>query len=69
MSGRIGTWTGTIVLEPSDLAAARIDVRMDMRSASAGTKDIDDVMLGRDFFDAANMREGALHQHLGQPPR
>ena len=25
---------------------ARIDIRMDMRSASAGTKDIDDVMLG-----------------------
>jgi polyisoprenoid-binding protein YceI len=57
VSGRIGTWTGTIVLEPGDLAAARIDIRMDMRSASAGTKDIDDVMLGGDFLDAAKASE------------
>jgi polyisoprenoid-binding protein YceI len=57
VSGRIGTWSGTIVLEPSDLAQARIEIRMDMRSASAGTRDIDDVMLGGDFLDAANARE------------
>jgi polyisoprenoid-binding protein YceI len=37
VSGRIGSWTGTIVLEPGDLAAARIDIRMDMRTARAGT--------------------------------
>ena len=57
VSGRVGTWTGTIVLEPGDLAAARLDIRMDMRSASAGTRDIDDVMLSGDFLDAANARE------------
>jgi polyisoprenoid-binding protein YceI len=57
VSGRIGSWTGTIVLEPSDLAQARIDIRMDMRSASAGTKDIDDVMLGPNFLDAAHASE------------
>ena len=57
VSGRVGTWTGTIVLEPNDLAPARIDIRMDMRSASAGTKDIDDVMLGGDFLDAAKASE------------
>ena len=57
VSGRIATWSGTIVLEPSDLTNARIDIRMDMRSASAGTKDIDDVMLGPNFLDAAHVNE------------
>ena len=57
VSGRIATWTGRIVLEPGDLAAARIDIRLDMHSASAGTKDIDDVMLGPSFLDAARANE------------
>jgi len=57
VSGRIGNWSGTIVLEPADLAAARIDIGMDMGSASAGTKDIDDLMLGPHFLDAARSRE------------
>src|SRR5689334_2740566 len=57
VSGRIAAWTGRIVLDPSDLAAARIDIRMDMRSASAGTKDIDDVMLGPNFLDVAHAGE------------
>jgi polyisoprenoid-binding protein YceI len=57
VSGRIASWTGTIVLEPSDLANARLDIRMDMRSASAGTKDIDEVMLGPNFLDAAHANE------------
>jgi polyisoprenoid-binding protein YceI len=57
VAGRIAIWTGTIVLEPSNLAAARIDIRMDMRSASASTKDIDDVMLGPNFLDAAHAGE------------
>ena len=56
-SGRIATWSGTIVLDPQNLAAARIDIRMDMRSASTGAKDVDDMMLGRDFLDAARQAE------------
>jgi polyisoprenoid-binding protein YceI len=56
-SGRIAGWTGTIVLDPQNLAAARIDIRMDMRSATTGSKDIDDMMLGRDFLDAARLGE------------
>jgi polyisoprenoid-binding protein YceI len=51
-TGRIGTWSGTIVLDPQNLAAARIDIRMDMRSAATGARDVDDMMLGRDFLDA-----------------
>ncbi|HZY55660.1 MAG TPA: YceI family protein [Reyranella sp.] len=57
VSGRIATWAGMIVLDPGNLAAARIDIRLDMRSASAGTKDIDDVMLGPNFLDAAHANE------------
>ena len=53
VSGRIGRWTGTIVLEPQNLAAARIDIRMDMQTATTGAKDVDDMMLGPNFLDAA----------------
>ena len=56
-AGRIGSWTGTIVFDPSDLAAARIDIRMDMRTAGTGTKDVDDMMLGPSFLDAQRQPE------------
>lgn len=55
--GRIASWTGTIVLDPQDLAAARIDIRMDMRSATTGARDVDDMLLGKDFLDAARLPE------------
>ena len=51
-SGRIAGWTGTIVFDPQDLGQARIDIRMDMRTASTGAKDVDDMMLGANFLDA-----------------
>ena len=57
VSGRIGSWTGTIVLDPENLAAARIDIRMDMRSATAGVRDVDDMLLGKDFLDVARSPE------------
>ncbi|MBN9089263.1 MAG: YceI family protein [Reyranella sp.] len=56
-SGRIGTWTGTIVFDPNDLAAARFDIRMDMRTASTGAKDVDDMMRSASFLDTANQPE------------
>jgi len=56
-SGRIGAWTGTIAFDPNDLAAARIDIRMDMRTASTGAKDVDDMMLGASFLDTAQQPE------------
>lgn len=56
-AGRIGQWTGSIVFDPADTAAARIDIRMDMRSASTGAKDVDDMMLGAGFLDAAQQPE------------
>ena len=57
VSGRIKSWTGTIVLDPANLAAARIEIRMDMKSASAGTTDVDQLMLGKDFLDVAKTPE------------
>jgi polyisoprenoid-binding protein YceI len=57
VTGRIGKWTGTIVLDPQNLAAARIDIRMDMRSAGTGTKDVDDMMQGPNFLDVARQSE------------
>jgi polyisoprenoid-binding protein YceI len=51
ITGRIGAWTGTIVLDPANLSAARIAIRMDMKSAGTGTKDVDDLMRGRNFLD------------------
>jgi cytochrome b561 len=56
-SGRIARWTGTIVLDPADLGAARIDIRMDMRSATTGAKDVDDMMQGAAFLDATRQPE------------
>ena len=44
-------------LDPANLAAARIDIRMDMQSARTGTKDVDDVMRGKDFLDVQRFGE------------
>jgi len=57
IAGRVGSWTGTIVLDPQKLAAARIDIRMDMRTATTGARDVDDMLLGKDFLDAARVPE------------
>jgi polyisoprenoid-binding protein YceI len=57
IAGRIGTWTGTIVLDPQNLAAARIDIRMDMRTVTTGAKDVDDMLLSKDFLDVARSTE------------
>ncbi|HYD06771.1 MAG TPA: YceI family protein, partial [Reyranella sp.] len=56
-AGRIGSWTGTIVFDPADLANARIDIRMDLRTASTGARDVDDMMLGANFLDARRQPE------------
>jgi polyisoprenoid-binding protein YceI len=56
-AGRIGRWTGTIVFDPDDTAVARIDIRMDMATASTGAKDVDAMMLGAGFLDAAQHPE------------
>jgi len=57
VSGRIRQWTGTIVLDPANVASARIDIRMDMKSATANSRDIDGMMLGKDFLDVQHAPE------------
>ena len=57
VSGRVRSWSGTIVLDPANLAAARIDIRLDMKSATANSRDIDGLMLGKDFLDVASSPE------------
>lgn len=69
ISGRIAIWTGTIVLDPQKLGAARIDIRMDMRSTTTGARDVDDMLLGKDFLDVAHQPEARFTSeavsHLG----
>jgi polyisoprenoid-binding protein YceI len=57
VSGQVKNWSGAIVLDPANLAAARVDIRMDMKSATANSRDIDGLMLGKDFLDIANAPE------------
>lgn len=57
ITGKVGAWTATIVLDPANLAAARIDVRLDMRTVSANSRDIDGLMLGPDFLDVKGTPE------------
>ncbi|MCW5734860.1 MAG: YceI family protein [Enhydrobacter sp.] len=57
IAGRIASWTGTIVLDPENLADARIDIRMDMRSTTTGARDVDDMLKGKDFLDVARSPE------------
>ena len=51
VSGRFPAWTGDIVLDPSSLASARIDIRIDMRPVSTNNRDVDSLMKGPNFLD------------------
>ena len=57
VSGRFPTWTGEIVLDPSSLAAARIDIRIDMRAAGTNNRDVDSLMKGANFLDVQKFPE------------
>ncbi|MBM3643372.1 MAG: hypothetical protein FJX02_03375 [Alphaproteobacteria bacterium] len=58
INGRFERWTGDIVLDPANPATARIDIRIEMKSAKTSSKDVDDLLHGRDFFDVARHAEG-----------
>ncbi len=45
------------MLDPENLADARIDIRMDMRSTTTGARDVDDMLKGKDFLDVARSPE------------
>ena len=57
VSGRFPTWTGEIVLDPSSLASARIDIKIDTRPVSANNRDVDSLMKGPNFLDVQKFPE------------
>jgi polyisoprenoid-binding protein YceI len=57
VSGRFPTWTGEIVLDPSSLAAARIDIRIDTRPVTTNNRDVDSLMKGPNFLDVQKFPE------------
>lgn len=57
INGRLPSWTGTIVLDPSALAAARIDIRIEMPPVSTNNRDVDSLMKGANFLDVVKFRE------------
>lgn len=60
INGRLPSWTGTIVLDPSALAAARIDIRIEMPPVSTNNRDVDSLMKGANFLDVVKFREARL---------
>lgn len=57
VSGRLPTWTGTIVLDPAALAAAHIDIRIEMPPVSTNNRDVDSLLKGPNFLDVMKFRE------------
>jgi polyisoprenoid-binding protein YceI len=57
VSGRFPTWTGEIVLDPSVLATARIDIKIDTRPVSTNNRDVDSLMKGPNFLDVQKFAE------------
>lgn len=57
VSGRFPTWTGEIVLDPSTLTSARIDIKIDTRPVSTNNRDVDSLMKGPNFLDVQKFPE------------
>lgn len=52
VKGSFGKFSGTIVLDPANLSAARIDITVEVGTGATGTKDIDEAMTGPDLLAA-----------------
>jgi polyisoprenoid-binding protein YceI len=52
VKGAFGRFGGTIVLDPANLAAAKIDISIEVSTAATGTKDVDEAMTGPDLLAA-----------------
>lgn len=52
VKGSFGKFSGTIVLDPADLAGAKIDITIEVGTGTTGTKDIDEAMTGPDLLAA-----------------
>lgn len=57
VSGRFPTWTGDIVLDPAQPAAARIDIRIAMPPVTTNNRDVDSLMKGVNFLDVQKFPE------------
>ena len=57
VSGKFPNWTGEIVLDPSALAAARIDIRIETRPTTTNNRDVDSLMKGTNFLDVMKFTE------------
>jgi polyisoprenoid-binding protein YceI len=49
--GRFGTWSGTVQLDPEDLARSTVEVEIDARSIDTGVADRDNHLRSADFLD------------------
>jgi len=52
--GRFKSFDATIAFDPAQLATSRFDVRIALASADTASSDRDDMLHGKDFFDAAH---------------
>jgi polyisoprenoid-binding protein YceI len=57
VSGRFPAWRGDIVLDPSTLAAARIDIRIETQPVTANNRDVDSLLKGANFLDVQKFPE------------
>lgn len=57
VNGRFPAWSGEIVLDPAALAQARIDIRIQTPSATAGNRDVDSLLKGPNFLDVQKFPE------------
>jgi polyisoprenoid-binding protein YceI len=57
VNGRFPAWSGNIVLDPSALAGARIDIAIQMPPMTAGNQDVDSLMKGANFLDVRKFPE------------
>jgi polyisoprenoid-binding protein YceI len=57
VNGRFPNWTGEIVFDPASLAAARIDIRIEMRPVTTNNRDVDSLLKGGNFLDVQKFPE------------
>ena len=57
VSGRFPNWTGEIVLDPSSLPAARIDIKIETRPVTTNNRDVDSLLKGPNFLDVQKFPE------------
>lgn len=57
VSGRFPVWTGEIVLDPSAIAASRIEIRIDTRPVTANNFDVDSLLKGPHFLSVQKFPE------------